>query len=171
MGIEPTRQRRYLLHKREKFRRGIYGPGGDLDHVVDGAAQLRVVDVPIDSSAEGGGESESGEKSSMSSRTASAALSPGMKRVILNLHPEATEFDGNVPTPLKKFAHMKIYNGSKIRGPFLKPLKGANGSAALIKNQEGMWEDRQGHKVDGGQRRQAEVRAKKRSEERSAAMS
>ena len=128
-----------------------------MDHVVDGAGQLRVVQVPV-----------GGEDNNIASG-ASASISPGMKRVILNLPPEVTEF--NRPTtqqPLKKFAHMKIYNGSKIKGPFLQPIKGANGSAALIRTQEGMWEDRQGHKVDGGQRRQAEVRAKKRSEERRA---
>jgi len=39
----------------------------------------------------------------------------------------------------------------------------SNGSAALIKVQEGMWEDKRGQKVDGGERRRAEVRAKRRS--------
>ncbi|KAL4891376.1 IGR protein motif-domain-containing protein [Aspergillus ambiguus] len=150
LGIEPARQRRYLLRKREKFRQGAYGPGGDLEHVVDGAAQLRVVEVPLD-----------GETSS-----ASATLSPGMRKAVVNLPPDATSYTHDTSKPLKKFAHMKVHNGSMIRGPFLQPLKGTNGSAALIKVQEGMWEDKLGHKVDGGERRRAEVRAKKRSEER-----
>lgn len=161
LGIEPTRQRRYLLRKREKFRRGIYGPGGDLDHVVDGAAQLRVVEVPT----------QENEGSGSAYRSASAILSPGMKRTILNLRPEVTDFQlssREEQQPFKKFAQMKIYNGSKIKGPFLQPIKGSNGTAAHIRIQEGMWEDKQGHKVDGGQRRQAEVRAKKRSAERRA---
>ncbi|KAK9609365.1 telomere length regulation protein [Aspergillus fumigatus] len=133
VGIEPARQRRYLLRKREKFRQGIYGPGGDLEHVVDGAAQLRVVAVPV----------------------------PGNQTT-----GDATSYEHDPSRPLKKYAHMKIHRGSLIRGPFLQPIKGTNGSAALIKVQEGMWEDRLGHKVDGGERRRAEVRAKKRSEER-----
>ncbi|KAH1604058.1 hypothetical protein KXX21_007133 [Aspergillus fumigatus] len=160
VGIEPARQRRYLLRKREKFRQGIYGPGGDLEHVVDGAAQLRVVAVPVPGNQTTGGERESGPQDS------SANLSPGMKRMIVNLPPDATSYEHDTSRPLKKYAHMKIHRGSLIRGPFLQPIKGTNGSAALIKVQEGMWEDRLGHKVDGGERRRAEVRAKKRSEER-----
>jgi hypothetical protein len=89
-----------------------------------------------------------------------------MKRTIVNLPPDATSYEHESSRPLKKYAHMKIHRGSLIRGPFLQPIKGTNGSAALIKVQEGMWEDRLGHKVDGGERRRAEVRAKKRSEER-----
>ncbi|KAL4946903.1 hypothetical protein BDV06DRAFT_181855 [Aspergillus oleicola] len=159
-GIEPARSRRYLLRKREKFRNGIYGPGGDLEHVVDGAAQLRVTEVPLTAS----------DKASISQNDNllgySATLTPGMKRVIVNLPPDATEYMHDASKPLKKFAHMKIHRGLLIRGPFLQPIKGSGGSAALIKVQEGMWEDKLGHKVDGGERRQAEVRAKKRAEER-----
>ncbi|EAU36123.1 conserved hypothetical protein [Aspergillus terreus NIH2624] len=155
LGIEPARQRRYLLRKREKFRQGAYGPGGDLEHVVDGAAQLRVVEVPLDSAGQ-----------SSETAPASATLSPGMRKVVVNLPPDATAYTHDPSKPLKKFAHMKVHNGSMVRGPFLQPLKGTNGSAAVIKIQEGMWEDKLGHKVDGGERRRAEVRAKKRSEER-----
>jgi hypothetical protein len=41
-----------------------------------------------------------------------------------------------------------------------------NGQKAQIKVKEGLWEERRGHKVDGGERRKAEVRFKRRSEER-----
>ncbi|GAB1191473.1 hypothetical protein APSETT444_000652 [Aspergillus pseudonomiae] len=125
IGIEPTRQRRYLLRKREKFRNGVFGPGGDLEHVVD-----------------------------------------GMRKVIVNLPPDASEYTHDPSKPLKKFAHMKIHRGSMLSGPFLQPIKGTDNCAALIKVQDGMWEDKLGHKVDGGERRRAEVRARKRSEER-----
>ncbi|KAL3493134.1 IGR protein motif-domain-containing protein [Aspergillus germanicus] len=157
LGIEPARQRRYLLRKREKFRHGIYGVGGDLEHVVDGAAQLRVTEVPITTKSKSPAD---GEKSF------SVNLSPGMRRVIVNLPPNATEYSHNPSKPLKKFAQMKIHRGMLIKGPYLEYIKGTNGSAAIIKVQEGMWEDKLGHKVDGGERRQAEVRAKKRAEER-----
>ncbi|KAL2866789.1 mitochondrial 37S ribosomal protein mS41 [Aspergillus lucknowensis] len=163
LGIEPARQRRYLLRKREKFRQGIYGVGGDLEHVVDGAAQLRVTEVPLEPRPE---TSHADNGSSSEIQNFSATLSPGMRRVIVNLPPGATEYKHDPSKPLKKFAHIKIHHGLSLRGPYLQPIKGTNGSAALIKVQEGMWEDRLGHKVDGGERRQAEVRAKRRAEER-----
>ncbi|GLI80484.1 telomere length regulation protein [Penicillium ochrochloron] len=153
LGIEPARQRRYLMRKREKFRNGVYGPGGDLEQVVDGVAQLRVVEVPRESDSAAAGAS-------------SATLTPGMKKAIVNLAPDATEYKHSMSAELKKFAHMKIHRGSKIMGPFLQPIKGSHGSAATISVQEGMWEDKRGVKVDGGERRRVEVRAKKRLEER-----
>ncbi|CEJ57542.1 hypothetical protein PMG11_06232 [Penicillium brasilianum] len=156
LGIENARQRRYLMRKREKFRNGVYGPGGDLEQVVDGVAQLRVVEVPH----------ESGAADSAAAGASSATLTPGMKKAIVNLAPDATEYKHSVSAVLKKFAHMKIHRGSKIMGPFLQPIKGSHGSAATISVQEGMWEDRRGQKVDGGERRRVEVRAKKRLEER-----
>ena len=160
IGIEPTRQRRYLLRKREKFRNGVFGPGGDLEHVVDGTAQLRVVEVPLTPR-----DTTTDNQASRLS-TSSATLSPGMRKVIVNLPPDASEYTHDPSKPLKKFAHMKIHRGSMLSGPFLQPIKGTDNCAALLKVQEGMWEDKLGHKVDGGERRRAEVRAKKRSEER-----
>lgn len=160
LGIEPARQRRYLLRKREKFRNGQYGVGGDLENVVDGVAQLRVVEVPYEFTTS---STQATESESLSS---SATSTPGMRKVIVNPNPDATDYKPDSSKPLKKFEHMKIHNGSMIKGPFVQIMKGTNGSAALIKAQEGMWEDKQGHKVDGGERRQAEVRAKKRIEER-----
>ncbi|KAJ5291117.1 hypothetical protein N7478_000368 [Penicillium angulare] len=149
LGIEPARQRKYLLRKREKFRNGLHGPGGDLEQVVDGVAQLRVVEIPDETQS-----------------SASATLTPGMKKTIVNMLPGVTEYKHDPSAQIKKFAHMKIYRGSKIMGPFLQPLKGSNGTAATITVSAGMWEDKRGQKVDGGERRRVEVRAKKRLEER-----
>ena len=158
LGIEPARQRRYLIRKREKFRNGLYGPGGDLEKVVDGVAQLRVVEVP--------GDSEASQGAHGATPVSSATLTPGMKKVIVNLAPGVTAYKHNPAFKLKRYAHMKIHRGSKIMGPYLQPVKGSHGSAATITVQEGMWEDKRGHKVDGGERRRVEVRAKKRLEER-----
>ena len=160
LGIEPARQRRYLLRKRENFRRGIYGPGGDLDTVVDGAAQLRVVEIPSDS--------ENLPKSHEPSTTlkSSATVSQGMTRAIVNLPPDATEYHHDPLKPVKRFARIRIHRGSMLKGSFLQPIKGTNGSAALITAREGMWEDRQGRKIAGGERRRDEVMTKKRREER-----
>lgn len=161
VGIENARQRRYLIRKREKFRNGLYGPGGDLDLVVGGVAQLRVVEVQDPSKMQ---NANSGANTSVAS---SATLTPGMRKAIVNLAPDATEYKHVPSATLKKFAHMRIHRGSKIRGPFLQPVKGTHGTAATIAVQEGMWEDKRGHKVDGGERRRVEVRAKKKLEERS----
>lgn len=162
LGIEPTRQRRYLLQKRENFRRGIYGPGGDLDTVVDGVAQLRVVEVPLEPKTSTGGRGPSAAVDS------SATLSPGMRRAIVNLPPDATEYKHDPANPLKRFAQISIHRGSMLKGPFLLPVKGTNGSAALITAQEGMWEDKQGRKLAGGERRRDEVMTNRRREERKA---
>ena len=43
-GIEPARARRYLLWWRERYRRGDFGLGGDLTEIVDGTAELRVIE-------------------------------------------------------------------------------------------------------------------------------
>ncbi|EPS31309.1 hypothetical protein PDE_06264 [Penicillium oxalicum 114-2] len=166
MGIEPARQRRYLIRKREKFRNGIYGPGGDLEQVVDGVAQLRVVEVPREAGSVEKATATAPADAAVETITSSATLTPGMRKTIVNLAPEATEYKHSPSAVLKKFAHMKIHRGSKIMGPFLQPIKGTHGSAATITVQPGMWEDKRGHKVDGGERRRVEVRAKKRLEER-----
>ncbi|KAL2821019.1 IGR protein motif-domain-containing protein [Aspergillus granulosus] len=155
IGIDPPRERRYLLRKLELFRLGKYGPGGDLEHVVDGAAQLRVVQIPVTRKVKDGEE-----------EAFSVNLTPGMRRVIVNLPPDATEYIHNPSKQLKRFAYMKFYDGMKIKGQYLEPIKGTKATAAIIRVREGMWEDKRGHKVDGGERRQAEVRAKKRAEER-----
>lgn len=161
LGVEPTRQRRYLLRKREKFRNGEYGPGGDLDNVVDGVAQLKVIEVPYVSNADPTTASEN-----LMPLSSSATTTPGMRKVIVNLAPDTSDYKHDSSNPIKKYAHLKIHQGSIIKGPFIQHIKGSNGSAALIKAGEGMWEDKQGHKIDGGERRRAEVRAKKRIEER-----
>lgn len=60
----------------------------------------------------------------------------------------------------------KVVGAQTIAGPYAKPLPGASG--VIVKVTEGMWEDRQGRKIDGGERRRAETRFKKRSAERRA---
>ncbi|OJD11100.1 hypothetical protein AJ78_08060 [Emergomyces pasteurianus Ep9510] len=174
-GIEPPRHRRYLLRWRQKFQRGEYGVGGDLDHVVDGVAQLRVVEVPRDTALT---ETKAQDKTSATMDTSqgednippftvtgTATLSPGMKWAVVNLPPGEMP-PKEIPQPLKKYIKVSLARGHVLRAPYLKLIKGSSGMAGCIQVQEGMWEDKQGTKVDGGERRRAEVRAKKRSEER-----
>ena len=59
-----------------------------------------------------------------------------------------------------------VVKGAKtIKGSYVEPVKGSGGLRARIRLQEGIWEIRRGHKVDGGERRKAEVRAKRRAAE------
>ncbi|RDA86540.1 hypothetical protein CP532_1901 [Ophiocordyceps camponoti-leonardi (nom. inval.)] len=48
-----------------------------------------------------------------------------------------------------------------IAGPFARLLPGDGG--AVVKVTEGMWEDKRGRKIDGGERRQTYIRHKRRS--------
>ncbi len=59
---------------------------------------------------------------------------------------------------------LRLKGAYTITGPHVQPVKGGNGGRIVVK--EGLWEERRGHKIDGGERRQAEVRAKKRGDER-----
>jgi len=149
LGIEPPRSRRYLLQWREKFRNGQYGIGGDFQYVENGAAEVRVVEVPV-----------SGHSA------ATATLSPGKRKIVVNVAAggSALEKPAEQLVPVRG---LHIKGAETIVGPHVQPLKG--GKAAKIVVKEGLWEDRRGHKIDGGERRQAEVRAKRRGEERRAA--
>ena len=147
LGVEPPRSRRYLLRWRENFRNGQYGIGGDLKYVENGVAQVRVVEVPV-----------SGPDA------ASTTLSSGSRKIVVNAAAggSATE----KPEELVPVKGLHLKGAHTIVGPHVRPVKG--GKAAQIVVKEGLWEHRRGHKIDGGERRQAEIRAKKRGEERRA---
>jgi len=101
-----------------------------------------------------------------SRKIASATMSPGIKKIIVNT-PAGAEPSDLPFEDLKPVKGLKLKNARIITGPYVQPIKGDREAASII-IQEGMWEDRRGHKIDGGERRQAEVRAKRRSEERKA---
>lgn len=78
---------------------------------------------------------------------------------------------GTAPTdvPAEEAAWVKDYKvrgAKKISGPYATPASNGMSQVAIV---EGMWEFRQGVKVDGGERRKAEVRFRKRVAERRAA--
>lgn len=170
-GVEPARARRYLLWWRDRFRNGITGIGGDLREVEKGVAELRIVEVP-----------------SSRPRDAKATLTKdaGMRKVIVNTpvtvaampdpaNPkEDTEDVSIVPPPqvdpktVRPVAGIKIVDGNVIGGTGVEYVKGHPGVARL-RVKDGLWEQKRGHKVDGGERRKAEVRAKRRAAERKAA--
>ncbi|KAK0109572.1 hypothetical protein ONS95_002258 [Cadophora gregata] len=149
LGVEPPRNRRYLLRWREKFRTGQHGIGGDAKFVKKGVAEFRVAEIAV---------------SIPDSATATSTVAK--HKVVVNV-----AAGGGVPeTSAEKLVPvkgLKIKGAHTIVGPHVLPLKG--GKAAKIEVKEGLWEERRGHKIDGGERRQAEVRAKKRGEERRSA--
>lgn len=153
-GIEPPRTRKYLLRWLERFRRGEFGVGGDLQHVKDGEAEVRVVEVPA--------LKKSGQDSSYNST--SISLTPGMTRLIVNL--PAGEAEPKVPTDrLRKVKGLKLMRGQQITGPYVEYRPGTFGAVGVLRAKEGMWEDRRGRKIDGGERRRAEVRWRRAVEE------
>lgn len=151
MGVEPPRSRRYLLRWREKFRKGQYGIGGDLQHIENGIAELRVVEVP---------------SSDPRHITATATSSPGHRKIVVNV-PIRGGAEDKMAEQMVPVQGVHIKGAHTITGPHVQPSKGGNAAKIIVK--EGLWEDRRGHKIDGGERRQAEVRAKRRGEEKRAA--
>ncbi|KAI7488329.1 hypothetical protein KC351_g2052 [Hortaea werneckii] len=176
-GVEPARARRYLMWWRERFRNGITGVGGDLKKVKDGIAELRVMEVP---------------SSRPMDREATLTKGAGMRKVVVNVPatvalppdpakaaPEAEEGREGEPAPARAVAPpvsfnakdvhaingVKIVQANNIAGTGVEPVKGHQGVARL-KVKEGLWEQRRGHKVDGGERRRAEVRYKRRVQEK-----
>jgi hypothetical protein len=141
-GIEPPRNRRYLLRWREKFRNQEYGVGGDFKYVEDGKAEVRIVELPA--------------KSDHASQI-------GPRKIVVNV--AAGGSVAEIPAgQLKPVKGVKIKGAHTIVGPHVLPLKGGNGAQIVV--QEGLWEVRRGRKIDGGERRAAEVQAKRRGEER-----
>jgi len=127
--------------------------GGDLKFVSgegEKTALLKMVEVPLeerDVVGEGG--------------------MPRVKRMVVNVPAqEGVEKGGE---GLRVVEGMKVRGARTIVGPFVQYVKGTGGSVAVIKAQEGMWEERRGVKVDGGERRKKMVRRNRLLAERKAA--
>lgn len=168
-GVEPARARRYLMWWRDRYRHGIMGVGGDLKEVTNGIAELRVVQVPSQRGID---------------KAATLSKDAGTRKVIINtpLSIAAPEDPANprqklpdelglVPLEIVQNAKANAIAGAKIVAGDMISCRGieyirGHPSVARLKVQEGLWEQRRGHKVDGGERRKAEVRAKRRAAER-----
>lgn len=139
LGIEPPRNRRYLLQWMRKYREGVLGPGGDFEFVKDGQALLKVATPP-------------------------ASVVSDAKWVV-NI-PPSDEAGQSEASKLIRPNGYTVQGLKSIAGPYAAPLPEQAG--AVVKVTEGMWEHKRGRKIDGGERRRAEVRFKKRSAERRA---
>ncbi|KAF3000378.1 hypothetical protein E8E14_006451 [Neopestalotiopsis sp. 37M] len=137
LGVEPPRTRRYLIEWRQRFRRGEFGIGGDLKHVSpEGTAELRVLEHDAN------------------------PVIP--KKYVVNV-PEGKTPEEVSPEELSRVSGYRVQGAKTIVGPYALPT--GNG-VAKISVTEGMWEDKRGRKIDGGERRRTEIRYKKRIQER-----
>ncbi len=144
--------------------------------VEGGVGTMRVVQVPqrlseSQPAAASAAMESTGEGSAKTTVNQITAATPLMTKLIINLPAGETEptkalGEGQSTFDLRKVAGVRLANGHMIQGPYVQPTKGSNGSVATLKVQEGLWEHRRGHKVDGGERRKAEVRFKRGVEER-----
>ena len=158
LGIEPPRTRRYLLQWRQRFRRGHHGIGGDLRHVEGGVAELRVLEV------EGGSTASNTEP-----KEAAPAAPPRKLRFVVNVPAGTASVRGLDRAQMSRVRGYKVQGARTVVGPYAVPLPLADGTregGALITATEGMWENRRGRKIDGGERRRTLVRYKKRIAER-----
>lgn len=122
-----------------------------MKEVKDSVAHVRVVEVPRDQGGGVGRESFKGPDA--------------VRKVIVNLGPDVKEVNEARLSALRPVQGLKVHGAKTIVGPFVEPLKGSGGSLAAIRVQEGMWEQRRGVKVDGGERRKVMVRRKRKLEE------
>jgi hypothetical protein len=84
-------------------------------------------------------------------------------RHVVNV-PADKKADEVSPKELVKVKGFKVNGIRTITGPWALPTR----TGARLTVTEGMWEDRRGHKVDGGERRRAMVRFKRGVAERKA---
>lgn len=126
----------------QRYRKGALGPGGDFEFVKDGEAILKVATPP-------------------------ASVVTDTKWVVNVPHGAEAEAEASSePSTLPRPKGYTVRGSRSITGPYAQPLPEEAG--AVVKVTEGMWEQRRGRKIDGGERRRAEVRFKRRSAERRA---
>jgi hypothetical protein len=171
LGIEPAGKRKYLLEWMHRYRRGSLGPGGDFRFVNNGQALLRValspkwphthrlvVNVPFDQQALGKELTEEAAQEAVEEQGQSGEAAENQVK--------QEEVKAEEPAP-DSYPRPRLYkvNGLRsIAGPYAIPVK----QGSIVKVTEGMWEHKEGRKIDGGERRRAEVRFKRRSAERRA---
>ena len=147
----------------------MFGVGGDFQYVRNGEARVKVVEVPV---------SKIETAANLSGSTSAQSL-VRTKKMVVNTPPPPpalAEEEGEEkdeikkqqlnPDTLKPVEGMKVVGARTIVGPYIKTVKGSRGAEAIVRVQEGMWEVRRGVKVDGGERRKAQVRRKRLLEER-----
>lgn len=158
LGIEPPRSRRYLIWWRERFRKGLFGIGGDLTNVSEGSAEIRSVEKPVR-----GGEVDAAVAKDLGLDV--RVMAPKTKRMVVNEPADIVHKDV-LSDDLKPVEGMKVRGLATVMAPYATLVKGTRNSVAKIKVQEGIWEFKRGVKVDGGERRKKMVRRQRLLESR-----
>lgn len=123
----------------------------------EGKGELKLFEVPVP---------QSWKESNPSADMATATRSPGMRWIAVNI-PSGSEVPEKPLEECEPVRHVKARGGKSGGGAIVGRNVYMTGSdRAIIKVQEGLWEEARGRKVDGGERRKAEVRFKRRAEER-----
>jgi hypothetical protein len=94
-----------------------------------------------------------------------ALKTPGKKAIVVNVPYDS--YDPDVPLEeAKPVAFVKwLPQYRSLQGTHIYPLPGQEGRRAKLEVREGLWEEKRGIVRDGGERRQAEVRAKRKAKE------
>ncbi len=121
-------------------------------------AELKIVEAVVPPNP------ELGNTISPRSATATANHDPGTRKFVVNV-PAGDKVLKEAPETLSKIQGVVIKGARTIKGSYVEQVKGSQGLRARLTLQEGIWEDRRGHKVDGGERRKAQVRALRRAAE------
>lgn len=135
--------------------------------MVDGVAELRVLEVPcatLDQEQSSSGQQQH-DRAQGPPVKITATSSPPMRRLVANVKPGAATPSISL-ADIKPIRNVRVTNQRHIEGPYLNPVQGSLGRIARVTAVEGMWEHTKGRIVDGGERRKAEVRAKRRVQER-----
>ena len=145
----------------------MFGVGGDFQYVRNGEARVTVVEVPVSNTEIGNTSTQSAGLVRMKKMVVNTPLPPppATKKKEDGAVKQQSQSQLNTDT-LKPVEGMKVVGARTIVGPYIKAVKGSKGAEAIVRVQEGMWEIRRGVKVDGGERRKAQVRRKRLLEER-----
>ena len=147
----------------------MFGVGGDFQYVRNGEARVKVVEVPVSNTEVGNTSTQS--TGLMRTRKVVVNTPPPpppspTEDAEAAKQPQSQSQPPLNPTTLPPISHLKVVGARTIVGPYIKTVKGTRGAEAIVSVQEGMWEVRRGVKVDGGERRKAQVRRKRLLEER-----
>jgi hypothetical protein len=84
------------------------------------------------------------------------------RKYVVNV-PQGQSVEETVPEELSRVSGYTVKGAKTIVGPYALPVKG--GGCKVVAT-EGMWENKRGRKIDGGERRRTQIRYKKRVQER-----
>lgn len=158
------------LSPQEAKRRGISTAKASLTTTEN--TVRRVLNVPStardeaeESTAAGAAPADEAEAKAQEAGEEQAADTVAPEAIPASRLPELSQTELSQAGPIQGISYRP---GRGIKGSHIQVVKGTHGLVALLPAKEGLWEHRRGQKVDGGERRKAEVRSKRRAADRRA---